>query len=154
MGRTPVYIAARHNCKPATMRILIQAGGDLNVEDNYTYSPLMASSYNGAHLSLVGALLALGADIHKKDQMGRRALDWSREGQRGEITTYLDNIMVVPAMCAVYVNRLGRKSPLRLLPVEVIRMVRDTLVLPEAYQVRRYRMNDATTTSEQSAVKE
>jgi len=130
MGRTPVYIAARHNVRIETMRYLISVGGDVNRRDNYEYTPLMASAYNGASLSLVAGLLALGGDMSMVDSQNRKARDWALEGQHGYIATFLDNIMMIPALCSVYVPRLGGKSPLKILPKDLMRQVRNALCVP------------------------
>jgi len=129
MGRTPVYIAARHNVRISTMKFLIKAGGNVNLTDNFSYTPLMASAYNGASLTLVGALLGLGAVIDLRDGHNRNAANWAEEGHHDQISVFLNNIMVLPVICSVYVTRLGRKSALRVLPVDLIRMVRDMLAL-------------------------
>ena len=43
MGRTPVYIAARHNVRLETMRYLISVGGDVNQRDNVSNSSFTRS---------------------------------------------------------------------------------------------------------------
>ena len=97
----------------------------------------MASSYNGASMSLVGALLALGANLNAVDQASRKASDWAREGHHSQIATFLDNIMVIPLLCSVYIPRLGKQSKLRLLPKDVFRLVREMLAIRTDSGVRK-----------------
>jgi len=130
MGRTPVYIAARHNVRISTMDLLIARGGDINKIDAYTYTPLMAAAYNGSSLALVGSLLRLGADANIKDNHQRTAAFWAKEGNFSEISTFLDNFYLMPVLCSVYVDRLGQNSALRMLPKEILRMIRNMVMMP------------------------
>jgi hypothetical protein len=129
-NRTPVYIGARHNVQPETMRTLAGAGGDVNRIDRFQYTPLMASSYNGASLSLVGALLALGADRMTSDGMGKLAQDWATEGDNPEIATYLGNIGTIETLLCIYLPRVGSKSPLHVFTKDLMRALRDMLCVP------------------------
>lgn len=52
MGRTPVYIAARHNVRVATMRVLIRAGGDINVRDNVSCIIARSRDRNNTELTI------------------------------------------------------------------------------------------------------
>jgi hypothetical protein len=99
----------------------------------------MASAYNGASLSLVGVLLQLGANINAEDQAHRKASAWAKEGHHDQIATFLDNIMVIPALCCAYIPRLGKESKLPMLPIDVIRLVRDALALSSNTNVSRKR---------------
>jgi hypothetical protein len=90
----------------------------------------MAAAYNGASLPLVGVLLSLGADIWLLDSQGRNARDWAIEGNHEDIATFLDNITIIPELCSAYIQRLGMRSPLKALPRDLMRMVRNALCVP------------------------
>jgi len=91
----------------------------------------MSAAYNRASLTLVGALLSLGAQIDAEDQYKRTARDWAVEDHNAHTAIYLDEIMLIPILCSVYsVKRVGSKSLLKMLPKDMIRLVRDMLVIP------------------------
>ena len=60
-----VYIASWCN-HIEILRVLIQAGADINLPDNRQWTPLMVGAYSG-YLSIVLELLKNGADSEKKD---------------------------------------------------------------------------------------
>jgi ankyrin repeat protein len=64
-GQSLVYLASWYN-HIEILRILIQAGADINLPDNRQWTPLMIAAYSGA-LSIVLELLKNGADCEKKD---------------------------------------------------------------------------------------
>lgn len=64
-GQSLVYLASWCN-QIEILRILIQAGADINLPDNRQWTPLMVAAYSG-YLSIVLELLKNGADSEKKD---------------------------------------------------------------------------------------
>ena len=92
----------------------------------------MAASYNGSSLSLVGFLLHLGADMNMLDSQGRTASDWAIEGHFPHTANFLREIPIIPVLCSVYIHRLGVNSPLRQLPKDMLKMLRDMLCIPSA----------------------
>jgi len=114
------------------MKLLIASGGAINQIDDYQYTPLMAASYNGASLSLVACLVGLGANLKAKDHSGKKADDWALEGHHDTLIPFLQNISVIPVLCAAYIDRVGSKSLLRMLPREMMRLVREMLAVPSS----------------------
>ncbi|KAH9257616.1 hypothetical protein BASA81_004065 [Batrachochytrium salamandrivorans] len=55
-GRSPIYLAARHNAPIPVMDLLVRQGGEkcLATKDTYSYTPLMASCFRRASVNLVG----------------------------------------------------------------------------------------------------
>lgn len=104
----------------------------------------MAASYNGSSLSLVGALLQLGADMDMLDTQGRTARDWAIEGNFPYTANFLKEIRIIPVLCSVYIHRLGVNSPLRQLPKDMIKLLRDMLCVPS----RKGAENDTNGTTE------
>lgn len=101
----------------------------------------MASAYNGASLSLIGTLLSLGADTTITDQMGRLASAWARESHHDRTVTFLENIGVMPLLCSVHtIQRVGKRSLLRMLPMDLIRLVKDMLAVPPIDHRKRRHM--------------
>jgi cell wall assembly regulator SMI1 len=68
-SRTPMAMAIRYR-QPAIVRLLIEAGADVNAGDT---PPLMQAA-SERQLASVQALLAAGADVHRLDENGMSAL--------------------------------------------------------------------------------
>lgn len=64
-GQSAVYLASWHN-RLEILRLLIQAGADVNLADNRQWTPLMVAAYS-ASSTMVQELLVNGADAEKKD---------------------------------------------------------------------------------------
>lgn len=77
-GRTALMIACRAGQAPA-VRLLIEAGADVNAANSNGTTPLMyaktAAVGNGS-TDMLQLLLAAGADINARDSAGRTALDY------------------------------------------------------------------------------
>jgi ankyrin repeat protein len=56
------------------MRLLLQAGADVDASNADGLTPLMAASQAG-HLGAVSVLVEAGADLDQRDRLGRTALD-------------------------------------------------------------------------------
>jgi hypothetical protein len=102
-----------------------------NIFSQYTYTPLMGASFNSARVEVIETLIRLGADYKLKDGSGKTAQVWMKESRGNSRIqhNYLDSFAIFEALSSVYIKRLGRESPLRYLPKELLRSVRDALVL-------------------------
>ena len=69
---TALHFAARDGQLEAA-RVLIEAGADLNIGDNYETTPVTLAVLNG-HLGVAAALLEAGADPNAADRYGRTPL--------------------------------------------------------------------------------
>ncbi|KAG9692807.1 hypothetical protein KCU95_g12169, partial [Aureobasidium melanogenum] len=92
-GRTPLSYAAELN-RPSAIQYLIDAGADLNLEDDddwkryiSAYTPLAYAALQD-HLQAVQTLLQKGADVNRRDVHGRSALSYAGEGG-SEVATQL-----------------------------------------------------------------
>lgn len=142
-GRTPTYLAARHDANLAVLDLLVSKGGKLNaIRDMYSFTPLMASCFRRASVNLVGRLLYHGAEPTLCDSHMRTGADWARTfnselGQRVDngqtIACFLDSYRIVfTLISAKDIARLlrgGRRCPLSMLPKDLLRLVRDALVV-------------------------
>ncbi len=72
----------------ATVRLLVERGVPPDGRNAYGWTPLMAAAWQG-HGAVVNCLLALGADRDIRDDAGKTALDWAREGNRQRIVALL-----------------------------------------------------------------
>ena len=82
-GWTPLMWAAWHNQVPA-MRVLVQAGANINAADRYGQSALSlaAENSNGAQEQAVSLLLDYGADASACGYEGKTAAEWAEETVR------------------------------------------------------------------------
>ena len=69
LGRTAIFFTHRL----AIVKILIDGGANVNVQDKYEHTPLMIYVLK-ANRDIVSYLVAHGADVHRKDSEGRTAL--------------------------------------------------------------------------------
>jgi hypothetical protein len=77
-GATPLHWAVAYpdggnfnDC--SVIRLLLEHGGDIHVQNSVLWTPLHGASYKG-ELEVVRLLLGLGADVEVKDNRGRTAL--------------------------------------------------------------------------------
>ncbi|KAH0257544.1 hypothetical protein KCU91_g16316, partial [Aureobasidium melanogenum] len=84
-GRTPLSYAAELN-RPSAIQFLIDAGANLNLEDDddwkryiSAYTPLAYAALQD-HIQAVQILLQKGADVNRRDVHGRSALSYAGEG--------------------------------------------------------------------------
>ena len=79
---TPIIAAARGNAHPDAVRVLLDAGANVDAQDSADMSALMyAARYNSA--AVVRALLAAGADRGLTDKAGHDAL-WHARQSKGK----------------------------------------------------------------------
>ena len=69
LGRTAIFCTSRL----ATVKILVDGGANLNVQDDKGHTPLMIHAENG-NKDIVSYLIAHGARVDRKDPAGRTAL--------------------------------------------------------------------------------
>jgi cytohesin len=71
-GLTPLHFAAREGCSDC-IRVLAEAGADLDVHDPERVTPLNTALIN-SHFTSAAALIEAGADVNKWDLYGRSPL--------------------------------------------------------------------------------
>jgi serine/threonine protein kinase/ankyrin repeat protein len=78
VGETALMMAAGKD-HYETVKVLIDAGADVNARGYRGWTPLMIAACRG-HSGIVTLLLASGADLNAKDEMGKTALILATEG--------------------------------------------------------------------------
>jgi ankyrin repeat protein len=75
LWRTPLHcVSGDHTFKGSSViRLLLEHGADVNVQNQAGWTPLHEASFNG-ELEVVGVLLEHGADVEAKDYNGETAL--------------------------------------------------------------------------------
>ncbi|KAK4298504.1 hypothetical protein Pmani_029160 [Petrolisthes manimaculis] len=86
-GATALILAATKG-KPEFCKELLQAGADVNIEDNDQWSPIISAAKDG-HVETVATLLDSGANIHHKDMGGWTALMWASYKGRSVLVRFL-----------------------------------------------------------------
>ena len=83
VGRTPLFYSVRKG-NFADIKILVQAGADLNISDNYGHTPSHVAAIKSGiknqesskkYLAILRFLKENGADLKIKDYKGRTPLD-------------------------------------------------------------------------------
>ena len=75
-----MMLAALNNRKPDVVRVLLDAGSDVNARDEVGRTALMlAARWNTSRI--IDTLLDAGADIAIKDDEGRQAADYAQENR-------------------------------------------------------------------------
>ncbi len=87
-GYTPLHVVASHDTKGSSVKLLAEAGADINAKDNAGYTPLMLAAINN-RINSVMMLISLGADAKAYNNSLKNAYDLAlAEGHR-EITALL-----------------------------------------------------------------
>jgi ankyrin repeat protein len=89
-GETPLYWASegRNSKAVSVVRLLLEHGADINVQNDNDRTPLFWASYNGA-LEVVRVLLEHGADVGVKSKYGATALQFAAGSGRDEVVELL-----------------------------------------------------------------
>ncbi|XP_014289694.1 ankyrin repeat domain-containing protein 29-like [Halyomorpha halys] len=90
-GDTALHVASANNALQA-VKVLVQRGAGINIQDNDGVTALMFAANNSNSNILVTYLLYSGADLSLKSKRGRTALHYAAEGGCSEcVLTLLDN---------------------------------------------------------------
>jgi ankyrin repeat protein len=128
LGQTPLLLACSYYNLQSAAHALVRAGADINRAG--IWAPLVLAAREG-HLLMVRAMLSWGADPNGMGTNQKTARDVANRESHGHggIVHLLDasgSIMVVRS--AEQVHRLSKRSALKFLPKELIRMVGSMLM--------------------------
>jgi len=89
-GQTPLYWASDglNSQDGSVVRLLLEHGADMNVQDDDGWTPLHRASFFGA-LEVVRVLLEHGADVEVKIDSGETALQAAAEGGHDKVVELL-----------------------------------------------------------------
>ena len=86
-GRTALHMCASYN-HPEIARMLIDAGADVNIQDENGLTPLhWCARFDRPEI--LGVLIDAGADLNIQDNFGKTALHWCADKYRPEIAWML-----------------------------------------------------------------
>lgn len=100
---TPLLLTATHGT-PEMAKVLLDAGANVNAQDERGISPLMAAVTNDRRgIEMVRMLLQAGANVKATDVYGQTATDWARKTGDQEVIQLLQGaggaaVAEVPAM--------------------------------------------------------
>ncbi|WP_353281718.1 ankyrin repeat domain-containing protein [Wolbachia endosymbiont (group B) of Horisme vitalbata] len=103
--RTPLHHAA-HRLSTEEVKVLIEAGADVNSVDRCGWTPLFASiiSYYGEFRNIIKVLIDLGADINAKDKNKKTPLHWATEMRFTDICEVILNHIARLEVAGLYVS--------------------------------------------------
>jgi ankyrin repeat protein len=89
-GSTPLLLASEgHNFKGGSvLRLLLERGADINVQNHFGRTPLHRASFRGA-LGVVRLLLEHGADVEAKNNIDKTALQIAADEGHDEVVELL-----------------------------------------------------------------
>lgn len=98
----------------AGVRILLEAGADVDMTNNHGETALMHAAASG-YLEVVQQLLAGGADVSRRDSLGRTALHWAL-GRRARVSRCVEIAeLLIDAGAGVDARDFERNTPLHAL---------------------------------------
>ncbi len=86
VGATPISAAA-HGGHPSTVRMLAEAGADVDSHDGDGWTPLMGAAWAGSRQT-VEYLVSKGADPKARNNVGSTALDLAVQKGRADVVSY------------------------------------------------------------------
>jgi len=78
--RTALMYAAAKNPEPGVVSALLEAGADIQGENDVGWTALMAAAHN-SNPDVTATLLEAGANVHERNRSGRTALMEARENE-------------------------------------------------------------------------
>jgi len=109
-GRTALHEAVSSS-RVENIRLLINAGADINVNDKEGRTPLMEAVYF-CFEEVVRTLIDAGADVNIRSNVGLTALDFAEQGRSEAIIALLRNAGAVSGREMGHGNDSGPNSPL------------------------------------------
>ena len=90
IGSTPLLLASGgyYFKDGSVLRLLLEHGADVNVQNRIGWTPLLMASFNGA-LEVVRLFIEHGADVETKTNEGKTALQVAAEEGHGEVVELL-----------------------------------------------------------------
>ena len=73
-GETPLHRAAQFNGSPAVIKVLVDAGADVNAPRNDGKTPLHSAARGNDNPAIIAALVDAGADVNAEDDRGKTPL--------------------------------------------------------------------------------
>jgi ankyrin repeat protein len=92
IGMTLLHFAAKHQ-NTKIVKLLLDAGFDPNIRDNFGWTPIMDASING-RIKNVRALLEAGADVNAKNRHSQTSLDHALSRNNFKIVSMINKYII------------------------------------------------------------
>jgi hypothetical protein len=116
-----MLLCARGSSDIKSIKILLEAGANVNLKDKYGHTALMLAAISHANLDIFVLLLVAGADPMIKDERGRTALDMAKLEGNLKIVKFLEKYMMFLALSNMYHPKK------KFLPKELVRKIIEAL---------------------------